>query len=213
MIGMSGRPRSPEVDGAIRRATLELAEELGYSGVTIESIAARSGVAKQTIYRRYQSKGEVILDAFAACGGEQAPTPDTGSLREDLRLLLEATFTAQQGISGVLNRALAGEGLQHDGFAELLWERLIDRCRTVVREVIRRGRDRGEIRHPDDDFLADLVFGPLWYGLLFDRSVLDAAYATQVTDAVLAVGQLDAPGSRPPRRQPSGGAERGGDEG
>ncbi|GAB1643572.1 TetR/AcrR family transcriptional regulator [Krasilnikovia sp. MM14-A1259] len=181
---MTGRPRSAAVDDAIMRATFELSEQYGYRGVTMERIASHSGVAKQTIYRRYRSKGEVFLDALATYAAERLPHPDTGTLYGDLHALLSATFDAQQGASGMLNRALATEALQDDEFARLLWERLIDKRRGAVRDIVDRARARGEVRRADDDFLVDLVFGPMWYWLLFGRSHLGPGYAAQIAGAV-----------------------------
>ncbi|GHJ39507.1 TetR/AcrR family transcriptional regulator [Streptomyces sp. TS71-3] len=188
---MTGRPRDPAVDDAIRRATLELAAEAGAPGVTMEGIAARSGVSKQTVYRRYGGKGEAILDALAWFAAARLPTPDTGSLRDDICVLLTATFAAQQGVSGVLNRALISEALQDENFTELLWKRLTGPRREEVAKIIRRARDRGEVSHPDEEFLIDLVFGPMWYRLLFDRVSLDRGYAAAIADTVAVAARLD----------------------
>jgi AcrR family transcriptional regulator len=190
---MTGRPRDPAVDEAIRRATLELVEEHGYKGVSMEAIAARSGVSKQAIYRRYASKGEVILDALATFARTRLPTPDTGDLREDLLTLLVRTFAGQRGINGVMNRALAAEALQddvqEDGFTALLNERLIRHRRDAVREILGHARERGEVAHPSDELLIDLVFGPMWYALLTDVNKLTDEYATALTDAVVTVAR------------------------
>ncbi|MFC4909694.1 TetR/AcrR family transcriptional regulator [Actinomadura gamaensis] len=186
---MTGRPRDPAVDDAIRRAALELVGEHGYRGVSMEAIAARSGVSKQAIYRRHASKGEVMLDAQAAFARTRLPTPDTGDLREDLLALLEETFSGQRGVNGALNRALAAEALQDDAFSELLNERLIRQRRDAVRLILARARERGEVAHPSDDLLIDLVFGPMWYALLLDPGKLTAEYAATLTDAVLAVAR------------------------
>ncbi|MGH3375658.1 MAG: TetR/AcrR family transcriptional regulator [Actinoallomurus sp.] len=183
---MTGRPRDPAVDDAIRRATVELAEQNGYRGVSMEGIAARSGVSKQAIYRRYANKGEVILDAVAAYARNHLPTPDTGDLREDLLTLLERTFAGQRGINGALNRALAAEALQDETFAKRLSEHHIRHRRDAVREIISRARDRGEITRLDDDFLIDLVFGPMWYALMFDGGKLTDEYAATLADAIVA---------------------------
>ena len=184
---MSGRPRDPGVDNAILRATMDLVAEDGYRAVSIEGIAAKAGVSKQTVYRRYRSKGEAILDALAAFALGKLPVPDTGTLRGDLVELLTATFEAQQGISGVLNRALAAESIQDEAFAHQVWDRLILPRRDAVRALLARARTRGEVTHPGDDFLIDLVYGPMWYRLLFGRDALDAAYAEQLADTVTAV--------------------------
>lgn len=183
---MTGRPRDPAVDHAIRQATVELVEERGYRGVSMEGIAARSGVSKQAVYRRYASKGEVILDALAAYAKVSLPTPDTGDLREDLIALLEETFAAQRGVNGVLNRALAVEALQDEAFAALLTDRLIGHRRAAVHDILGRALARGEITHPDPGLLVDLVFGPMWYALLFDVTKLTDEYAAALADAVVA---------------------------
>lgn len=205
---MSGRPRDPGVDDAILRATMELAEENGYRAVSMEAVAARAGVSKQTVYRRYRSKGEVILDALAAYAAGQLPAPDTGTLRGDLTELLTSTFEAQQGISGILNRALAAEAIGDDVFARTVWDRLVQPRRDVVRSLLTRAREHGGPDgvppgspdgpgtpgpsctpdgpgSPDEtEFLVDLVYGPMWYRLLFARSTLDAAYARRLAEVV-----------------------------
>jgi AcrR family transcriptional regulator len=181
---MSGRPRDPGVDDAILRATMELVEEKGYRAASIEGIAARAGVSKQTVYRRYRSKGEVILDALAAYAAGNLPAPDTASPRGDLAQLLTATFAAQQGIRGALNRALVAESIGDDDFARTVWERLILPRREVVRTILARARAPRELGDTEADFLVDLVYGPMWYRLLFDPPSLTAAYAERLAEAV-----------------------------
>ena len=190
---MTGRPRDPAVDEAIRRAAVDLTERHGYRGLTMEGIAALSGVSKQTVYRRYRSKGEVVLDALAGYAFQHLPTPDTGSLRGDLTALLTATFEGQQGVNGALNRALAAEAVQDPAFAAQLWERLIAVRRDAVRSLLARGRARGEVAHPDDEFLLDLIYGPMWYNLLFGPAVLTPGYAAELARSVALVA-ADHPG-------------------
>src|SRR5580692_8228821 len=79
-----GRPRSAEADRAILAATADLLAERGLAAMSIEEIAARAGVGKATIYRRWSSKGLLALDAFVDSFREQQPQPDTGTLRGDL---------------------------------------------------------------------------------------------------------------------------------
>ncbi|PPK61857.1 TetR/AcrR family transcriptional regulator [Actinokineospora auranticolor] len=186
---MPGRPRDPALDAAILRATFEFVEEEGYRRLSIEGIAARSGVHKQAIYRRYRSKGELVLAALGRFAAERLPTPDTGSLRDDLVTLLTATFAAQRGASGQLNRALAVEALQDERFAARLWTELIEPRRAVVRAMIDRAAERGEITGANPDFFVDLVYGPMWYRLLFDIPALDDSYAARLADTVLAAAR------------------------
>ena len=85
-----GRPRSQEADRAILTATVELLAERGLAAMSIEEVAARAGVGKTTIYRRWPSKGLLALDAFVASFREEQPLPDTGTLRGDLLAALHA---------------------------------------------------------------------------------------------------------------------------
>src|SRR5690349_25172745 len=84
-----GRPRSQEADRAILTATVELLAERGLAAMSIEEVAARAGVGKTTIYRRWPSKGLLALDAFVDSFREEQPLPDTGTLRGDLLSALD----------------------------------------------------------------------------------------------------------------------------
>src|ERR1700722_14755802 len=87
-----GRPRSEQSRQAILVATLELVTEVGYAGLTIEGIAARAGVGKQTIYRWWGTKADVLLEAGAVKADVQIPTDDRGSYAADLHAFLEASY-------------------------------------------------------------------------------------------------------------------------
>ena len=78
-----GRPRDPGYDKAILHATLEILFEKGYAGLTIDGVAAKTGVGRPTIYRRWPSKPALVIAALGQSVG-LSPTPDTGSLRDDL---------------------------------------------------------------------------------------------------------------------------------
>lgn len=194
---MRGRPRDPGIDDAIIKATFELIEEQGYKGLSMEGVAARSGIAKQALYRRYRSKGHLILDALKKFASEQLPQPDTGSLAEDLKILLRATFREQRGASGLMNRAVAIEALQDEAIAELLWADLLSARREIIAEMLARARGRGEIPEADDEMLIDLVFGPMWYRLLFGREALDDYYADWIATTVLCAAGVTGDGKRP----------------
>ena len=197
---MPGRPRDPQVDEAIRRAAIELTVERGYQGLSIEGIAARAGVAKQAVYRRYRSKGEVVLGAIAEAGMRQ-PVPATGTLRGDLNLLLSNTFRLLRGSSGLLNRALVTEALQDEEFAARFRERHIGLRREVVHDLLAAARERGEADCPDEEILVDMVFGPMWYRLVVGHGALDDAFAAQIADAVAAAAGVSE--FREPRYPPS----------
>src|SRR2546429_3715813 len=109
-----GRPRSQEADLAILTATVGLLAERGLAAMSIEEVAARAGVGKTTIYRRWPSKGLLALDAFVISFRAEQPLPDTGSLRGDLLSALRAWVRAvTQTAMGPLLTGLIAEA-QHD---------------------------------------------------------------------------------------------------
>src|SRR3954471_7262811 len=89
-----GRRRSNKSHKAILQAALDLLEQDGYRALTIEAIAARAGVGKQTIYRWWPSKAAVVLEAFTVNAATQIPQPNTGSLQQDLQKFFAATLHA-----------------------------------------------------------------------------------------------------------------------
>ncbi|MBC6461589.1 TetR/AcrR family transcriptional regulator [Actinomadura sp. HBU206391] len=145
-----GRPRSERAEKAIIEATLDLlVEEAGVAGVSIEAVAARAGVGKTTIYRRWPNKEALIVDAVAAL---KAPLPELPgrSVREDLIALTRAVRSgrADRRIDCVWN--VIGSRHKHPELASKLRRDVIEPRREVMRGVLRRGVEAGELR-PDLD--------------------------------------------------------------
>ena len=92
-----GRPRSAEADEAILDATLELFADAGLEGLTVEGVAARAGVGKATVYRRYPGKLELVVASLKASADVEAPPPDTGAVRGDLRELVDTLIARLTG--------------------------------------------------------------------------------------------------------------------
>ncbi len=181
----SGRPRNANAHAAVLETTLTLLLEKGYVGVSIEGIAAQSGVSKQTIYRWWKSKGEIILEAFADWARQAIPLPDTGMLENDLRGFLTLTFKAMRGDVGRINRALVTEAMLNDSFAATLLAKVIEPRRALVRTLLDRAVKRGEIAPPEDiDTLIDLAFGPMWYRALITNMTLDDALASRLAKTI-----------------------------
>src|SRR5260370_31628953 len=139
-----GRPRSQEADRAILTATVELLAERGLTAMSIEEVAARAGVGKTTIYRRWPSKGLLALDAFVASFREQQPLPDTGTLRGDLTAALRAWVRAvTQTPMGSMLTGLIAEA-QHDPELRGAWRgRVLQPPRTPHRLQLDRASSRG----------------------------------------------------------------------
>ena len=159
----AGRPREPRVDEAVRAATLELLRERGYGGVTMEGVAARAGVGKAAIYRRFPTKAELVF-AAAVHGLELPPPEDTGSLRGDLEALIRR-------IVALLTRPVAAAAVP-GLFADLGSDRelaarfeqtFISPARAVVAAALDQAVARGELRaRPDPELVHVLLLGPLF---------------------------------------------------
>jgi AcrR family transcriptional regulator len=184
---VSGR-RSESSHRAIIAATQELLVEVGYRELTIEGVAARAGVGKQTIYRWWPSRAALALEAYL--GGSDAVLqrpPDSGDVREDVRELLGwLVAVLAQPIGG---RVLAGliADLQHDPeLAERFHRDVVPARRRAMLEALERGRERGELRPEADLELAvDALHGAVFYRLLLSGEPLDAGFTEQLADQVL----------------------------
>jgi AcrR family transcriptional regulator len=182
-----GRPRSQEADRAILTATVDLLAERGLDGMSIEEVAARAGVGKATIYRRWPSKGLLALDAFVVSFAEQQPLPDTGTLRGDLVAALSAWVRAVTGTS--MGRMLTGliAEAQHDPELRAAWrDRVLEPLRAQHRIMLDRAVARGEIPPAvDQDVVLDLFFGSAQHRLLLGHLPLTEDFIDEVVDVIL----------------------------
>jgi AcrR family transcriptional regulator len=142
----AGRPRDPATDRAITEATFRLLREEGYRGMSIEGVAARSGVAKTTIYRRYRSKHELVVAAVLAETPFPAPPPDLPT-REALATIAHQAVQMLVGAGAihVLATVLAEEEREPELLATLR-ARLIEPRRDMLLTILRRGVQRREVR-------------------------------------------------------------------
>ena len=185
--GQRGRPRSQEADRAILAATAELLASRGLAAMSIEEVAARAGVGKATIYRRWPSKGLLALDAFVTVFREQQPLPDTGTLRGDLVAALTAWVRAvTQTSMGPMLTGLIAEA-QHDPSLRAAWrERVLEPLRTQHRVMLDRAIARDEIPATvDREVVLDLFFGAAQLRLLFGHLPLTDEFIGEVVDAIL----------------------------
>jgi AcrR family transcriptional regulator len=175
-----GRPRSEGSRDAILRAATDLVVEQGYAAVSIEKIAQRAGVGKQTIYRWWPSKGDILMEAVARKADVHIALPDDGSWAADLRHLLDDSFAlARTPQLGELLRALMVEAQLDPAFGARFRADFLERRRAALATLVERARRRGDLPAAlTAGFAADVVFGVLWYRLLavpqpFDRQLTD----------------------------------------
>ncbi len=197
-----GRPRNEGLRRTILRAAAELLEERGLDGVTIEAIAERAGVGKQTIYRRWSSRAAVLVEAFLSQDDIAPAAPDTGSLRRDLSLYIAAVSNTAG--SDALKRSVAGlvsASHMDPEVARLFRERFVAPARATVREMLERGMDRGEV-HPDVDLeiVIDELLGAVWYRALLSGGRIGAGYAELLSGTVVQGIQAREAKANEPRR-------------
>ncbi|MEU5371427.1 TetR/AcrR family transcriptional regulator [Streptomyces sp. NPDC005951] len=198
--------RSDRSRRAIHDAALALVTEVGYRRTTIEGIAARAGVGKQTIYRWWPSKAAVLMDAFldlagrsaeeAGSGGETPSEhaaqglPDTGDLVADLKLVLRATVDElNDPVLEAPTRALTAEGIVDAKLGAEFVHQLLDPQLALYVTRLRAAQEAGDVRADVDPRIAlELLIGPLMHRWLLRTLPLTHAYADEIVD--YAVGGL-----------------------
>lgn len=185
-----GRQRSEGSRTAILAAAIGLVSETGYAALTVEGIARRAGCGKQTIYRWWPGKADVLLEALGAKAVLYVPVADRGSYEADLRAFLEASFALarQPQVTGIL-RALMAEAQVDEEFGERFREAFLRRRRDALASIVTRARQRGDLPAGlSPGTVTDLVFGVIWYRTLAIRQPLDQALASELLQALGAVG-------------------------
>ena len=182
-LAKPGRPRSPEADLAIREATLELLATHGYAELTMSGVAAAAGVSSATLYRRWSSKLDLVIDVLKA-RAEERKVPNTGSLRGDLLAFVDRISEDLKGSDhGSVLPGLVGEIGRNPELAKVFRSSLVTPSRAAWRELLQRADNRGELRDGlDFDVVADLLTGPLYARLLISGLPITKSVATHLAD-------------------------------
>jgi AcrR family transcriptional regulator len=182
-----GRPRSRDADRAIHAATLGVLAEAGYAALSIDAVAARAGVTRPTIYRRHAGKAELVTRAVAASFAAANPAvPETGSAREDVRILLENVIRMLLTTRvGDVIRAVVPE-LPRQADLRRLASQLDRERRRLLRSAIARGVARGELRRGLDVELAiDALLGAIYLRLLVTGRAIPQRLAGELVAEIL----------------------------
>jgi AcrR family transcriptional regulator len=184
-----GRKRSEGSRRAILVAALELTAEVGYAGLTVDGIAARASTGKQTIYRWWPSKDDVLLEALAAEADLHVPIPDEGSYPADLRAFLTASFVlGQQPLVTDVLRALMARAQIDEQFGARFRAEFLQRRRDALAVILDRAQTRRELpSRVRPDTVADVVFGVIWYRVLATRQPFTDELAAEIVE-ILANG-------------------------
>jgi AcrR family transcriptional regulator len=162
----AGRPRSEEAERAILDAALEALVEDGYAGISIERVAARAGVGKATIYRRWHGKAEMLVEALRSRACFDVPLVDTGDLRADLLTILRALHTNMIGVAGPLMAAFAAEKFRYPELRDEFDRVVVAGRRAHLRRIVAAAVERGDLPSTTDvELFADTGPALLWHGL------------------------------------------------
>lgn len=151
----AGRPRDPRLDEAVVAATLRLLAEEGYAQLTVERIAARAGVGKASLYRRWPDKVSVVLEAVSR-NPERPAVPDTGSLRGDALTYLQALVRYRTLHFDAIS-AISGEALSNERFGDAFRAGMTEPVMAGMDTILQRAIARGEISPETDVALLSSV--------------------------------------------------------
>ncbi|MFJ9716370.1 TetR/AcrR family transcriptional regulator [Streptomyces sp. NPDC101213] len=191
--GRTGRPRSAAADAAILSATRQALVELGWSRLTLGDVAARAGVAKTTLYRRWPGKNELVVDAVAELFGE-LELPDRGSLAADIEgvvLRFAAILARPEARSGLM--AVVAESTRDEALRERIRASVVEPQKDLVLEGRARAQARGELPPETDpaeaartvDLIFDVVAGAVVHRTLVSAEPADEAWVRELTRLLL----------------------------
>ncbi|MGW1868780.1 TetR/AcrR family transcriptional regulator [Streptomyces mauvecolor] len=184
-----GRPRSETARRSVLDAALELCRRDGYQELTIKGIADEAQVGRQTVYRWWPTKQDVLLEVLTELP-HRSPAelfPDTGDVYRDVEELLGHTFRLTRGATGRAVVGLMADAQADASLARRLQEEVIAPRRAALREILERGVERGQLRQDGAaslDLAVDFAFGVMWYRLLSGHAPVDEPLAAEIAAAL-----------------------------
>ncbi|MEM1436450.1 MAG: TetR/AcrR family transcriptional regulator [Pseudomonadota bacterium] len=179
-----GRPRSDRTRTAILDATLQLVEERPPGEVTIKAIAEASGAGRQTLYRWWRNRGEIVVEALRESGRQHVRVGAFRALDDGVQQFLRATVTRARALRRALAIVMIDAQSDSD-FLELFREQFVEIRRAALFEVFESDDRFRRLSAEKRAFLADTAFGPLWYRLLVQHAALDKRFADELSALVV----------------------------
>jgi AcrR family transcriptional regulator len=190
-VALPPRTRKDASGRSTRERMLAAASEVlraeGYTALTMERVAAASGVAKTTLYRHWPTKAALCMDLYLEVAGRELHDPDTGNVADDLKLIVYAVVRLQtQTVAGPAFVGLVAEAqINPDTRAAFLAE-FAERRREITRAVLRRAIQRREVRRDVDiDLVIDALGGATTFRLLQGHAPLNRRFAEALVDLLL----------------------------
>lgn len=181
-----GRPRSPETCEKILKAAYEMLNEVGFMDLTIEGVAARAEVGKPTIYRRWQTKAALAMDAFLVNVNPEIAFPDTGSVIEDFREQMYKIVKLMNSPRGEVLASVIGCGQSNEELIAAFRDNWLTPRRNEAKKIFQQGVARGELREDiDAEVVIDALYSPLFYRLLLKHQPLTQKFVNELVELVM----------------------------
>ena len=189
--------RTARVRTAVLGAAGDILHRDGYAGLTMERVAADSGVAKTTLYRRWPTKAALCMDLYLDVAGRELRDPDTGDVARDLKQIAHTVVSLQKRtVAGPAFIGLIAEAQVSPDTRSAFLAEFADRRRAITRTVLRRAIERRQLRPDTDiDLVIDVIGGATMFRLLQRHAPLSKAFTSALVDLVLS-------GCRPKERRP-----------
>lgn len=187
-------------------AALQLCQSGGYQALTMKAIAETAGVGRQTVYRWWPAKQDVLIDALRDLRLRRSEhlDPDSGDTMADLRTLLTATFALADSLTGKALTGLMSEAQHDPRLSHRLQSTVIGPRRHALRLILARGVERGELEEAVPlDLAVDFAFGTMWYRLISHHAPVDAQLADQIVRALGTLLRKEDPDAPVPARRTS----------
>jgi len=174
-----GRPRSEKARKAVIRSTLAMLKRVGFNELSIESVAARAGVGKATVYRWWPNKAELVIAAFVSAVEPELRFPTTGPVLESMHRQMKRWALIFRSPLGQIVATVIGAGQSEPEILEAFRAHWVEPRRVEARKLLRQAMKKGEIRAGlDPDTILDLLYGPLYLRLLLKHGPLDENFVT-----------------------------------
>lgn len=180
-----GRPRSEKARQAVIRSTLVLLERVGFNDLSIESVAARAGVGKATVYRWWPSKAELVIAAFVSAVEDELRFPSAGPVMESIHEQMRRWASIFRSPLGQIVATVIGAGQSEPEILEAFRAHWVKPRRVEARKLLQKAMEQGEIHAGlDPDMVLDLFYGPLYLRLLLRHAPLDEQFVNTVFEFV-----------------------------
>ena len=180
-----GRPRSEKARKAVIQSTLALLNRVGFNELSIESVAARAGVGKATVYRWWSNKAELVIDSFVSAVEDELRFPSAGPVLASIHVQMRRWAVIFRSPLGQIVATVIGAGQSDPEILEAFRAHWVEPRRVEARRLLRLAMKQGDIRSDiDPDMVLDLLYGPLYARLLLKHAPLDEAFVDTVFSVI-----------------------------